>query len=85
MMKLEASVDSIETRQEFVSFLGRLLESLTERPGDWENSDLAAFLSAMEAWVEDMEGYYENRAEPVPGQPSWKTLAQILLAARIYE
>jgi hypothetical protein len=32
-----------------------------------------------------MEGYFKNRGEAVPEQPTWKTLAQILCAAKVYE
>ncbi|MGH2599621.1 MAG: DUF7660 family protein, partial [Dehalococcoidia bacterium] len=44
-----------------------------------------SYLSAMAAWAEDMDGYYENRGDPVPKQPSWRTLGELLLAARVYE
>jgi len=39
----------------------------------------------MEAWVNDMEGYYLNSNQPVPKQPSWKTIADILYASKMYE
>ena len=53
--------------------------------GQGELRDLPAFLEAMAAWVEDMEGYYQNRGEELPDQPRWRTLGEILLAARVYE
>ena len=40
---------------------------------------------SLAAWAEDMDGYYLNAGGPVPEQPTWKTLADMLLAARIYE
>jgi hypothetical protein len=39
----------------------------------------------MAAWVDDIDGYFRNRGEAVPVQPTWKTLGQILLAAKVYE
>lgn len=84
-MRQNERVDHITTREDFVTFVRRLVNSLEENPADWENRDLRAFLEAMAAWVEDMDGYYENRGEPIPQQLDWKTLGQILLAARIYE
>jgi hypothetical protein len=32
-----------------------------------------------------MDGYFKNRGEKVPDTPTWQTLAQMLLAARMYE
>jgi hypothetical protein len=75
----------INSRESFIGFLGALVNHLQRRPEEWENRDLATFLSAMAAWIEDMDGYYQNQGQRVPEQPSWKTLGEILLAARIYE
>jgi hypothetical protein len=78
-------VDSVRTREDLVRFVRGLLSDLKENPDDWENTDLARYLEALAAWVEDMDGVFKNRGEPVPERPDWKTLAQILLAASIYE
>jgi hypothetical protein len=75
----------IRSREDLVALLQTLVRELREDPEGWENRDLAAYLSAMAAWVDDMEGFYKNRGEPMPDQPSWNTLGQILLAARVYE
>jgi hypothetical protein len=32
-----------------------------------------------------MENYYVNTGQPVPDPPSWRTFADMLMAARIYE
>ena len=44
----------------------------------WENPDLGRFLEAMQAWTEDM-------GERVPAAASWRTFAEMLCAAKIYE
>jgi hypothetical protein len=44
----------------------------------WENVELGGFLEAMQAWTEDMD-------ERVPAAPSWRTFADMLYAAKIYE
>jgi hypothetical protein len=82
---LEETVDRIQSRADFVEFVGALIADLKEKPEEWENHDLASFLEAVKAWVEDMDGYFKNIGERTPDQPSWKTLAQILRAARVYE
>ena len=82
---LNELVQQIHSRADFISLLRALQSHLQQRPEEWENRDLASFLNAMAAWVEDMDGYYQNRSECVPDQPTWRTLGQILLAARVYE
>jgi hypothetical protein len=84
-MDLNERVKTIQRRDDFVGFVRELSASLNLERADWENCDLPSYLDALAAWVDDMEGYYENRGEPVPQQPSWKTLAEVLLAARVYE
>ena len=44
----------------------------------WENPYLGYFLEAMQSWTEDME-------ERVPAAASWRTFADMLYAAKIYE
>lgn len=78
-------VRRVQSREDLAAFVRALAEHLREKPDDWENRDLSSFLEAMGAWVEEMEGYYRNRREPVPDQPTWKTLAEILLASKVYE
>ncbi|WP_442019333.1 DUF7660 family protein [Paenarthrobacter sp. 2TAF44] len=34
--------------------------------------------------AKDTDGYFINRAEPVPDVPSWTLFAPMLLAARVY-
>jgi hypothetical protein len=82
---LEVAVQHIRSRTDLAAFIGALLVDLKDRPNDWDNRDLNHFLEAMSAWVQDMDGYFQNIGETVPDQPDWKTLGQILLAARVYE
>lgn len=77
--------ESGPSRKEFVEFVRGFAEQCRQRPEEWENRDLPSFLEAMAAWVDDMDGYYRNRGEAVPEQPTWKMLVQILQAARVYE
>ena len=84
-MRLAEDVGTIRTRDDFVHLVRELLHELDNEPDTWENADLASFLNALAAWVEDMDGYYRQAGEPVPEQPTWKTLGQMLLAARVYE
>ena len=75
--ELAQRVDSKETFLEFVSALRADWEARGREP-EWENPDLGRFLEAMQAWTEDM-------GDRVAPQPSWRTFADMLMAAKIYE
>jgi hypothetical protein len=82
---LNDQVVAIKTRSELVALLHELLHNLQTTPGEWENRSLEDYLEALAAWVEDCDGYYANRGEKVPQDPSWRFLGEALLAAKIYE
>ena len=84
MFPSKQTVDSIKSQTEFASFLRAMQTQLTEHPNEWENNDLASFLGAAAAWVEDMDGYFLNRNEAVPSV-DWRAVAHMLCAATSYE
>ena len=84
-MELLEQVKHMKTREDFVAFLRSLVRDFRERPEQWENAGLEAYLEAMAAWVQDMDGYYRKGGEKVPQHLTWKNLGEMLLAARIYE
>jgi hypothetical protein len=75
----------VSSRADFVRFLQAMAEEFRERPAYWENTNLASYLDAMAAWADDMEGFYKTQGQAPPEQPTWKLLADLLLAARVYE
>ena len=88
--ELAQRVDSKETFLEFVAALRADWKASRVEEGahpsshyspaarGWENPDLGRFLEAMQAWTEDM-------GERIAPQPSWRTFADMLMAAKIYE
>jgi len=50
-----------------------------------ENDTLDSFLEALAAWTDEMDGYYRNMNEDAPVTLQWKTIADMLMAASIYE
>lgn len=82
---MSVSPENIATKEDLVKYIQALANESSSASKDWENEDLPSFLEAMAAWIEDMDGYYQNRREPTPSQPSWKTIGEILKAATIYE
>ena len=85
MMDFQKQVASIDSRDRFVKLLEDMRSDFCASPESWENNTLARFLEALAAWTADMDGFYKNQGAVPPEQPSWKTMAQMLLAARTYE
>jgi hypothetical protein len=82
---INIQIDDIKTREDLAKFVTSLGDECNLSSHVWENNDLLSFLRALAAWIEDMDGYYLNQGLPVPKMPEWKTLAQMLAAAKHYE
>jgi len=76
---------AIRSRADFVEFVRELSANFIEHPEIWANDRLDVFLSAMAAWVEDSDGYFASTRQSVPVSLDWKHIAEMLLAASIYE
>jgi hypothetical protein len=92
-MKLHEMADRVDSKETFLEFVAVLRADWeasraeeSARPSSpyspdargWENPDLGRFLEAMHAWTDDM-------GDRVAPQPSWRTFAHMLMAAKIYE
>lgn len=84
-MTLAERALSVRTREDLAAFVAELKADFTANPGDWTNPDLASFLDAMASWIEDMDGYYRNTGQNMSALPPWRIVADVLMAARIYE
>ncbi len=73
------------TREELAQFVRQLAREAEGADLDWENSTVGTYLEAMSAWIDDLDGYFHNRGEEVPEQPTWPLVAMMLSAARVYE
>lgn len=80
------STNKIISRQAFVDFLNELRLDYQTNKKDWENIDIDSFLEAMASYTEDIDGFYKNTNQNINAEnASWKTFADILRGARIYE
>lgn len=75
----------VNTKEDFIEFLEFLSSNAKNNLGEWENKDLPSYLESMASWIEDMDGYYLNQRLPIPENINWTFIADILMAARIYE
>jgi hypothetical protein len=74
------------TRIEFIKFLGEFKTDLKENKSNWENKTLEDFLEAMEAYAEDIQGYYDNMKMDIDAdKPTWENFKTILKGASVYE
>jgi hypothetical protein len=85
MNELEKIVHNVNSREDFIRFMNALMNDLKVNPGAWEHKTLADYLSSIQRWTEDMDGYYINKNIPIPQNISWQTFADILMGATIYE
>ena len=84
-MTLAEVARTVQTRADLAAFITQLKADFDANRGDWQNTNLSSFLEAMAAWIEDMNGYYQNAGEKVSELPPWRILADVLIAARMYE
>ncbi len=75
----------ITDKVSFLEMCRELCSDLAQNPDEWENHTLDRFLEAMMGWIEDMDGFYTNIGMAVPEELTWKTLGDILVAAKSYE
>ncbi|NRS15869.1 hypothetical protein HP398_05405 [Brevibacillus sp. HB1.4B] len=79
-MDLFEKCENVDSKDELIEFIKALHHDLQVNPEEWENLSLAAFLEAMESWMEDT-----TDMGCLPDQPEWKSLAAILYIGKIYE
>jgi hypothetical protein len=75
----------IMTREDFVVFVNKLALEFREEPDKWSNDNLASYMEAMAAWIEDMDGYYLGQGKTLPVLSDWTLLRDIFSAAKNYE
>ena len=84
-MNIHEMVDGIQSKADLVRFIEALAGDLRAHPESWENGSLVKYLTALGSWLEDSDGYYRHRGLKIPVVPTWKTFAEMLIAAKIYE
>ena len=82
---LSESLRTIATREDLIAFVALLRRDFAAAENRWENDTLDSYLEALQAVLTDWNGRFINRGEPVPEVPSWRLVAEILLAATAYE
>ena len=84
-MKLATMIDAVDSKQSLGNFIAALADDCAANPETWENGTVHQYLLALSRWIDDSDGYYRNQGLPVPQTPSWRTIAEMLTAAKVYE
>jgi len=77
--------DAVNSRADLVTFIEDLRADLRSRPSLWTHQTLDAYLAALAAFSRDWERAHQSRGQKAPAAPSWRTLAEMLMAAKFYE
>lgn len=80
MNKLELdSINSIQSKEELVSFITFLTQDFLQHHDEWENVDISTYLTAIAAWVDDSNDAMLHNPEVL------QAVAKILYLGKIYE
>lgn len=82
---MTTSPDRVDSREDLASFVRALHHDHVDGNDSWGNADLAAFLEALAAWIDDADGWYRNAGRELPANGDWSFFARALRAATIYE
>lgn len=78
-------LQNVSTKEDFLEYIRRLEIDFLNNGNEWENKSIPQFLEALNAWVHDMDGYYENIGREIPVNINWRFFAEALYAAKYYE
>jgi hypothetical protein len=77
--------NDVQSRADLVAFIAELAVHAREDSYRLPNASLSAFFDGLSGWMNDMDGYFANRGEVTPPEPSWRLIAQALAAGLVYE
>jgi hypothetical protein len=78
--ELQELAKVITCKEDFIAFLGHLVADGRETPDKWENANAVSYIDGMRGYLMDTkEEDSENRSI------NWPRLADVMLAARVYE
>ncbi|MFI8244195.1 hypothetical protein ACIF83_44440 [Streptomyces sp. NPDC085866] len=82
---MNTSPDRVDSKEDLAAFVRALHRNHTDEGRSWENADLASFLEALAAWIDDADGWYSNAGRNLPASGDWSFFARALQAATNYE
>ena len=89
MRNITQKIEHIKNKEDFLEFVVLLIQDFKNNP--WDNHTLEQYLFGMEGFVDDIDGYFINKNDLISlekiknNELDWKILAQIMVAATMYE
>jgi hypothetical protein len=77
-------ISSVTTNEDAARIANRMMKDVVHHPGDWSDRNLVDFLGGLEGALMDMPIHYALRGEPVSEQPTWQSIAEVLVQAGGY-
>jgi len=75
----------VKTKEDFIRFLQDLAKNHKDAHDGWKNKRLDGYLVAMAKWVEERESNYAANNLQEPADINWGFMANMFLAAKIYD
>jgi hypothetical protein len=76
---------NILSKADLVALIQALTADLARHPEKWENNTLERFLIAMGSWIDDSDAYFHQNNRAALDPATCQILADVLMAARVYE
>lgn len=89
MQNIIQKVEYVKTQEDFLEFILLLIQDFKNNP--WDNHMLEQYLSGIEGFVDDIDGYFINKNDLISldkiknNELDWNIFARILIAATMYE
>jgi hypothetical protein len=83
--KIKMPNEGIKNRQDLIDHLEEIRKDFSANGDEWENNNLENYLEALQAYFQDIEGYYKNRGEKIEDIEPWRMFADALSGAVVYE
>ena len=78
MDKYIEMLGKIKSKEDFIEFMRLYIPTINY-------SSVRDYLDSLVAWVEDMDGYYNNIGKEMPMNINWDFVARLLYVGSIYE
>lgn len=85
MLEISREFEAIETRDDLIRALKRLMEGLYADRVRVEHETIPDYVEAYTAYVESIPNLYKNQERDFPNNPTWKLVGELLFGALIYE
>lgn len=84
-MDIHDMLSDVKTKDDLIAFIGALAEDSRTNTEEWENITISDYISSIQAWLNDMDGYYKNSDGDMPADIDWNFIAVLLYTGKIYE